>query len=200
MEWEKYSKKYFNIDTYDDTKSGIRVEIHEGGSIHIEEEEFSLRVKTRSERDNPKNRNYAIEHHDGPPHNFPHIQFKFVTEEIGKIRIRIDLKNPEEYNRAVLGFIYKIKEVIEELEDHKKGITNEVMVLELVNGLKDESKFLTEKLIQGVNKYSLDFEDKKLYPEGIKKLEANPLLIDFLGKPVVSSIKKEYKKFEDKHS
>ncbi len=192
MEWVKYSDKYFNKKIFDE--AGIRVEIKEGGNIAIEEEEFSLRVTTRSERDHPKNRNYAIEHHTDPPHDFPHIQFKFFTDAIGKIRIRVDLADAEEYDRAVKGFIYKIKNVLEDLEDHKDGITAEIMVLDLVNNLEAESDFLTTKLLEGVQKYSLKFEDKKLVPEGITKLKENPLLLEFLGEPVITSIEEEYEK------
>jgi hypothetical protein len=197
MEWGKYSNKYFHTTTYEDSKSGVRVEVSEGGNVNITEEGFSLRVKTRSERYMPKHRNYAIEHHPDPPHDFPHIQFKFITEEIGTIRIRIDLKDSEEYDRAVLGFIYNIKNVLEELETHKKGITAEVMVLELVNKLEKESNFLSQKLIQGVAKYSLDFEDRKLHPGGINKLKENRLLIDFLGEPIIKSIEDQYNKHNE---
>ncbi|MBN1544318.1 hypothetical protein JW898_02545 [Candidatus Woesearchaeota archaeon] len=193
MEWVKYSNKYFHQTTYDDSKSGIRVEVAEGGNINIIEEGFSLRVKTRSERDVPKHRNYAIEHHPDQPHDFPHIQFKFITEEIGTIRIRIDLADSEEYDRAVKGFIYKIKTALDELEEHKEGITGEILVLDLVNQLSSESKFLSCKMAEGIAKYSLDFEDKKLRQEGINNLKSNHLLLEFMGRPVINSIETAFK-------
>ena len=94
----------------------------------------------------PVHRDYAIEHHPGERHSFPHLQFKFHTEEIGQFRLRIDIKDSAEYKKAILGFIYKIKDVLKHLENFRKGITSEILVLDLVNDLKDEGNFLGQKI------------------------------------------------------
>ena len=93
-----FSKKYFNKLLFDENK--IRVVIREIPSIDISDEEYSLRVSTRYE-DPAMHRDYVIEHHLPPAlHAFPHLQFKFHTEEIGQFRIRIDIKDSEEYKKA----------------------------------------------------------------------------------------------------
>jgi len=165
------SKKYFNKLIFD--KDNIRVVVKEIPSISISEEEYSLRVSTRFEA---VYRDYAIEHHSGK-HSFPHLQFKFHTEEIGQFRVRIDIKDTSEYKKAILGFIYKIKDVLGDLEKFRKGITSEILVLDLVNGLKSDGDFLSMKMKEGIEKYSLELDRAKL-----GKLKENPLLVGFLGR------------------
>lgn len=170
-----FSKKYFNKFIFD--KDNLRVVVKEIPSINISEEEYSLRVSTRYEDPKTIHRDYAIEHHLGSKHSYPHLQFKFHTEEIGQFRIRIDIKDSEEYKKAILGFIYKIKSVLNHLEKFRRGITSEILVLDLVNTLKDEGLFLDQKINKGIKKYSLEFDQTKK----LDKLKKNPLLIDFLG-------------------
>ena len=176
-----FSKKYFKEKIVDDPKSKVRVTINENPSFSIAEEEYSLRVTTRYENPATIHRDYAIEHHTDPPHDFPHLQFKFHTEEIGQFRMRIDIASHEEYKRAIQGFIYKIKEILEDVERFKQGITNEMLVLELVNELKSDSRFLDQKIKESIKKYLPEF-DKGVSKDKIERLGKNPLLIAFMGK------------------
>lgn len=180
-----FSKKYFNKLVFDE--DNIRVVVKEIPSIDILEEEYSLRVSTRFEDVSTIHRDYAIEHHPVSKHPFPHLQFKFNTEEIGQFRIRIDVMDSNEYKKAILGFIYKIKGVLEHLEKFKEGITSQILVLDLVNDLKNEGKFLGQKINEGIKKYYLEFDHK----ERIDKLKKNPLLIDFLGKENIKLIESQ---------
>ena len=97
-----FSKKYFKKLVCEDQQSNVRIEVTEKPSINLNEEGYSLRVTTRFEEKITINRTYAIEHHLPPiTHNFPHLQFKFHTEEIGQFRIRIDLEEDNEFNDAI---------------------------------------------------------------------------------------------------
>ena len=188
MEEFHFSKTYFNKLIFNDEDSKIRILVNEIPSFNISEEEYSLRVETRHEEAPPVHRKYAIEHHTNiPKHSFPHLQFKFHTEEIGTFRIRLDFNNSEEYKKAILGFIYKIKEVLENLEKHKTGIVNEILVLDLVNQLSKESEFLTGKIFESLDKYGLELDDSDKGRK-VKRLENNPLLIGFLGKDNIRKI------------
>lgn len=189
-----FSKTYFNKLEYDDKEANIRIIIKEIPSLEIFEEDYSLRVETQHEEDSTIHRKYAIEHHskfDKP--NYPHLQFKFHTEEIGQFRIRIDTNTPDEYKKAILGFIYKIKNVLEELEKFRKGITEEILVLDLVNGLEKEGEFLTIKMMEGIKKYKLEFDKKRGAVDKLKQLRKNPLLIDFMGKDNIKLVEESYK-------
>jgi len=186
-----FSKKYFQKQVFEDIEAKVRVEVSETPSLNITEEEYSLRVTTRYEDPDAIHRNYAIEHHMPPSrHNFPHLQFKFHTEEIGQFRIRIDIEDSDDYKRAILGFIYKIKNVLEDLERLRKGITNEVLVLQLVNQLEKEGDFLSKKISDGIKKYSLEFNEKRGTKDKLSKLSKNPLLLDFLGKENMQMLSK----------
>lgn len=91
-----FSKTYFNKLILDDSESGLRIVINEKPSIEISEEEYSLRISTRYIDSKTINRDYAIEHHLPPSkHSFPHLQFRFHTEEIGQFRLRINIKDSE---------------------------------------------------------------------------------------------------------
>lgn len=185
-----FSNKYFNKKIFDDSYYNIRVEIKETPSLEISEEEYSLRITTRYEKSKSVYRNYAIEHNLPPAkHCFPHLQFKFHSEGIGQFRIRIDIKNKEEYKNAILGFIYKIKEVLGDLEKIREGITNEILVLRLVNKLEKEGEFLTKKIHEGIKKYSLEFDEKKRLRDKLRKLEEHRLLHGFIGKNNIKLIK-----------
>jgi hypothetical protein len=187
------SKIYFNKTICDDADSNVRVVVSETPSLDVLEEEYSLRVETRHEDKNIVNRNYAIEHHNQEKHFFPHIQFKFHTEEIGTFRIRVDFADSDEYMKGVLGFIFKIKKVLNDLEKYKVGITEEILVLDLVDKLSDEGKFLTNKIYEGIKKYSVEF-DNNGESKKIDNVNKNPLLLDFLGKENVDIIVKNYNK------
>lgn len=187
-----FSKKYFNKLILDDSK--IRVVVDETPSLSIIEEEYSLRVTTRHEENKTVHRDYAIEHHLPPAkHFFPHLQFKFHTEEIGQFRIRIDTKNSDEYKKAILGFIYKIKNVLQDLEKFRKGITEEILVLNLVNTLEKEGEFLTRKIYEGIKKYKLEFDEKRGARDKLETLGKNPLLLDFMGKENIRLVQESYK-------
>ena len=189
-----FTKTYFNKTIFEDIESGVRVVVDEKPSFNLSEEEYSLRVSTRFEETKTVHRNYAIEHHMPPvKHSFPHLQFKFHTEEIGQFRIRIDLKDDEEYKMAVLGFIYKIKDVLTEMERFKKGLTEEILIIKLVSQLKEEGNFLMQKMGEGISKYRIEFDDKGKR-EKLEKLKQNNLLLDFIGSDNMDKIEKEYLK------
>jgi len=182
-----FTKTYFNLLLFEDAKAGVRVVINETPSINMAEEEYSLRVSTRF-ISGMIHKDYAIEHHLPPlKHNFPHLQFKFHTEEIGQFRIRIDVNNEEEYRQAILGFIYKIKKQIEKLENLSEGITNKILVVELVNELENEENVLNNKILEGIKKCNVEFD--MMENNKIEKLKQNALLIEFFGKECVDLIK-----------
>ncbi len=177
-----FSKTYFKKEILDDPYSKIRIVINEKPCLEISEEEYSLRISTRYEDLDTVHRNYAIEHHLHPSkHSFPHLQFKFHTDGVGQFRIRIDIANQEEYKRAILGFIYQIKNILNDLEKFRKGVTDEILVLDLVNQLENESKFLVQKINEGINTYSAEF-DEGVTQNKIKNLYKNHLLLAFIGK------------------
>ena len=183
-----FIKTYFNKPIYD--KSGVRVVIDERPSLNILEEEYSFRITTRFENPKTVHRDYAIEHHMPPAkHSYPHLQFKFHTEEIGQFRLRIDIADEMEYRKAVLGFIFKTKSILEELEKYSKGITNDIMVVSLVNQLKSDGDFLSRKIADGIKAYSIEFDRKRLKAGSFGKLKENKLLLDFIGPGNIISFK-----------
>jgi hypothetical protein len=191
---EKLTKKYIKKEIYDDHATGIRVIIRETGYFFVFEEGYSLKISTRQSLPKFIHRDYIIEHHVQPPHNFPHLQFKFTSEEIGQFRLRIDIKNQEEYKKAILGFVYKIKDVISTLEESKPGITSEILNVRQVNSLKIHGDFLTKKIEEGLKKYSIDFDQEKNRRSQIRVMQGHPLFIGFIGKKNISTIQAELKK------
>lgn len=188
-----FSKIYFNKEIFDDPSTKIRVVIDETPSLDITQEEYSLRISTRHEEDKSIHRDYAIEHALPPSkHSFPHVQFKFHTEEIGQFRIRIDFKDHEEYRKGVLGFIYKIKNILESLEKFREGITEEILVLDLVKKLEREGNLLTQKIQEGIRKYALEFDEEEKLRKNLKRLEQNHLLLNFMGLKNVKLIENSY--------
>jgi hypothetical protein len=189
-----FSKIYFNKLIFDDPNTKIRIVVDETPSLDINQEEYSLRVTTRHEEDRMIHRDYAIEHALSPSkHAFPHIQFKFHTEEVGQFRVRVDFENQEEYKKGVLGFIYKIKDILTYLEKFRKGITNEILVIELVNNLDKEAEFLTNKINEGIKKYSIIFDGEEKIRDKLKRLEQNQLLLEFMGLDNIKLIEDSYK-------
>ncbi len=181
-----FSKIYFNKLTLDDPESNIIVRINEKPSLDVEEEDYSLRVETSFEKDRPIHRNYAIEHHRmQKKHQNPHLQFKFSTEHI-VFRLNLKFKDAEEYKKAILGFIYKIKKVLGELEELKPGITEEILVLELVDELREEELFLNKKIIES----KIEF-DEKITKKELREMKENPLLISFFGNKSIAKIEKD---------
>lgn len=179
---------------YDDPESTIRVVVTETPSMDIEHEDYSLRIETRHQEIKPVHRKYAIEHHKGQEkHKYPHLQFTFHTEEIGTFWIRLDFKDVIEYEKAILGFIYKIKKVLEELEQYKKGIAEDILILELVENLATEGDFLTNKIAESIEKYQIEFQDEIPRRELVSKINSNELLIEFLGNSNIKKIQENYK-------
>ena len=86
-----------------------------------------------------------------------------------------------------------MKETLENLEKFSKGITNEMMVIDLVKKLNEEGKFLSKKIEQGIRKYSIEFDQKRKKEESLGRLKANPLLLGFIGKNNIKLIENEYK-------
>lgn len=190
-----FSKKYFNRLIYDDIESNIRIIIKEIPSLDISEEDYSLRVETHHEEDKLIHRKYAIEHHSKQDkHNYPHLQFKFHTEEIGTFWLRLEFNTQEEYRKAILGFIYKIKNILEDLERFKLGICGEILVLDLVNNLSNEGIFLTEKISESIVKHQLEFQNDGYGRDKVKSISRNYLLIDFLGQDNVTKVVESYTK------
>ena len=188
-----FSNRYFNKLIYDDIESNIRVTIKEIPSLDVSEEDYSLRVETHHEEEKLIHRKYAIEHHSKQhKHDYPHLQFKFHTEEIGAFWLRLEFKTQNEYKKAILGFIYKIKNVLEDLERFKPGICGDILVLALVNNLSKEGRFLTQKISESINKHQLEFQKYGCTREKVKSLNKNPLLIDFLGKNNVTKVVESY--------
>ena len=188
-----FSKTYFNKTIFNDEASNIRVVVKETPSLEISKEDYSLRIETRHEDEKIIHRNYAIEHHlSQQKYAFPHIQFKFHTEEIGSFRIRLDFENSEEYKRAILGFIYRINIILMDLEKYRKGITEEILVVNLVNNLYKEGDFLAIKISESFSKYAIEFDKTKDVKNRVDKLKKNILLLDFLGKQNVSNLVELY--------
>ena len=188
-----FSKTYFKTLTYDDREANIRILVKEIPSLEISEEEYSLRVETHHEEEILIHRHYAIEHHSKfDKHNYPHLQFKFHTEEIGTFWLRLDFKSSEEYKKAILGFIYKMKEVMSNLERLKPGITADILVLDLVNTLSEEGTFLTSKITESIFRYQLEFQNDGLARDKANQLAKNQLLLNFLGEENVSKVIESY--------
>lgn len=188
-----FSKTYFNKEIFDDPSAKIRVVVSEHPSLDIAEEEYSLRITTRHQENKPINRYYAIEHSLPPSkHDFPHVQFKFHTEEVGQFRVRVDFEDQEEYKKGVLGFIYKIKNILGSLEKFREGITREILVLELVEKLNKEGDFLTSKIHEGISKYALEFDEEQGLRSKLVKLEHHPLILNFMGINDIKLIEKAY--------
>jgi len=186
----KFSETYFNTLLFDDSESNIRVVIKETPSLEIEQEQYSLRIKTRHEEKEDIYRDYAIEHHPKQEkHKYPHLQFKFHTEEVGTFRLNLSFKNKKEYRRAILGFIFKIKRVISDLEKYKQGITEEILKIDEVNKLEEEGCFLSSKMAESITNSQIEFDGNDPPRDKINKLNQNPLLLDFLGKENVEKIK-----------
>lgn len=184
-----FSPKYFNKFILDDLENKLRIVIHEKPCLNISEEGYSLRITTRYENIKTIHRDIAIEHHLPPAkHDFPHLQIKFTSEKIGQFRIRIDIKDMEEYQKLILGFIFQIKKILEELEHIRVGITKEILVLELVNELSKENLFFQEKINEWFIKYLPEIYNN-LTIENLNNLKTNPFLISFLGKENLKLIK-----------
>lgn len=187
-----FTKKYFKQQIYDDSSARVRVEVKETPSISMHEEGYYLGISTRYEKPKATSRHYSIAHHSKQAkHSFPHLQFNFHTEEIGQFRIRIDIKDNEEYEKAILGFIYKIKIILEDLEELSKGITDKLLVLPLVNGLSEEGNFLTNKIQEGISKYGVGFDKRRIKKDSINKASINPILTEFLGNKSINLIKQK---------
>ncbi len=190
----RFAKNYFHTLLFDDPESNIRVIVKEKPSFEVMEEEYSLRVETHHEETGAIHRKYAIEHHSKQDkHNYPHLQFKFHTEEIGTFRLRLDFNSTEEYQRAILGFIYKIKNVLADLERFRKGILSELMILEKVDQLSAEGEFLSLKIAESISQVEFDM-DGKYTRDKVQRLNQNPLLLDFIGQENVEKLTKNYTK------
>ncbi|MBU2589840.1 MAG: hypothetical protein KKB39_03690 [Nanoarchaeota archaeon] len=190
-----FSKKYFNKLIYDDIESNIRIIIKEIPSLDVYEEDYSLRVETHHEERKLIHRKYAIEHHSRQDkHNYPHLQFKFHTEEIGTFWLRLEFETQDEYKKAILGFIYKIKNILEDLERFKPGICDDILVLTLVKNLSKEGEFLTQKISESIAKHELEFQNYGNTRDKVKSLHNNPLLINFLGEDNVTKVAASYGK------
>ncbi len=182
-----FTKKYFKKTIFNDPETNVRVEISETPSIDISEEEYSLRISTRHTEEREIHRRYAIEHHlMQEKHRTPHLQFKFHTEKIGTFRIFLDIENSEEYKKAILGFIYKIKDVLKNIERHHPGITEELLVMELVSKLKKEEEFLKEKLTESINNKKVGFDE--ISEESMISIKNNSLLSEFLGERNINKL------------
>jgi hypothetical protein len=169
--------------------------VKEKPSFEISEEEYSLRVETNHHEGSCIHRKYAIEHHpQQDKHNTPHLQFKFHTEEVGTFWLCLNFKNEEKYQKAILGFIYKIKNVLVDLEKYKRGITQEIMKIDAVNGLESEGDFLTLKITESIISSQIEFDATSEPRDKIQNINKNHLLIDFLGKQNTNLLMERYPK------
>jgi len=194
----QFSKDYFNSFIFEDHESNLRILVREKPSFEVTEEEYSLRVETNHLDGNTVHRNYAIEHHPKQDkHATPHLQFKFHTEEVGTFRLNLNFNNLEEYQKAILGFIYKIKGVIVDLEKYRKGITEEILKLEEVNKLEKEGEFLSLKITESITQSQIEFDDTGYPRDKVHKISKNTLLIDFLGEKNVDKLKERYPRKKD---
>lgn len=67
------------------------------------------------------------------------------------------------------------------------------MVIELVNNLGKEAEFLTNKINEGIKKYSIIFDGEEKIEDKLKKLEQNQLLLEFIGLDNIKLIEDSYK-------
>lgn len=186
-----FAHKYFHKLIFEDNAINLRISIKETPSIDVSEEDYSLRIETRHEDIKLIHREYAIEHHSRQEkHNIPHLQFKFHTEEIGSFWILLNFKENAEYNKAILGFIYKIKGVLDNMEKLCPGITNELMVAKEVDKLKANGDFLMKKIAESLENSQIEFKDSSNTRQTCANLQNNPLLLEFLGKSNVTKIVK----------
>ena len=81
---------------------------------------------------------------------------------------------------------------MESLEKIREGITNEILVLDLVDALKKEGDFLTSKIHEGILKYALAFDEEYGLRSKLVKLEHHPLLLNFMGINDIKLIEKAY--------
>jgi len=181
-----FSKKYFNSVRFED--ASVTVKVTERPSFDVFEEEYSLRVMTTQVVEQLVHREYAIEQHHKPKHDFPHSQFHFHTEEIGTFWIMLEFKDSKEYETAILGFIYKMKGVLRQLEKHSSGISEKILVLELVDGLSEQGKFLEQKIGESIARHSFELAKDGMPREKLNKLRNNPLLVEFLGEKNIAGI------------
>ena len=183
-----FTKTYFKKTLFDEPESKIRIVVSETPSIEVEEESYSLRLETRHEDDFITHRNYAIEHHlEQKKHNYPHLQFKFHDENIGTIYLKLQIKNSSEYEKVILGFIYKLKSVVlNDLEKYRKGITEEILIIHLVEELINEGKFLDGKIKESLSNSLLELKDKNIKKVQLKN---SRLLNKFLGIDNIKKIK-----------
>lgn len=186
-----FTHKYFHKLIFEDNAIKLRISIKETPSIDVSEEDYSLRIETRHENLKLIHREYAIEHHSmQDKHKCPHLQFKFYTEEIGSFWIQLDFKDSDEYHRAILGFIYKIKGVLKDLERLCPGITNEMMAAKEVDKLKANGDFLMKKIAESLENSRIEFKDSGNTKTKCENLRNNPLLLEFLGENNMKNIVK----------
>ena len=76
---------------------------------------------------------------------------------------------------------------------YKKGITKDILVLELVEDLVKEGDFLTKKIAESIEKYQIEFQDEIPKRELVSKINSNELLIEFLGSHNIKKIQETYK-------
>ena len=79
-----------------------------------------------------------------------------------------------------------------DLEKYRKGITEEILVVNLVNNLYKEGDFLAIKISESFSKYAIEFDKTKDVKNRVDKLKRNILLLDFLGKQNVSKLVELY--------
>ncbi len=168
-------------------KGDIRIEIIEMPCQNRNEEEYRFRMKSRHiEEEITIHRDIAIEHHqprDTHPHGSEHLQFKFSSEDFGKIRINLDIKNDDEYKRCILGFLSMLRDIISTFEKHRKNITKEILNLEMFNELENHRSFLKEKIANSLiqSRIEMDAEEgiKIINKESLENLKQNEALLPF---------------------
>jgi len=168
-------------------KGDVRIEIVEVPCQNPNEEEYRFRMKSRhKEEEIVIHRDIAIEHHEPigiHPHSSEHLQFKFSSKDIGKIRINLDIKNDDEYKRCILGFLSILRSIIGTFEKYHKNITEEILNLEMFNGLEEHHSFLKEKISNSLiqSRIEMDAEEgiKVIDKESLENFKKNEVLLPF---------------------
>ena len=130
--------------------------------------EFSMRFEHHEyQKETVFQRDFAIEHH--PPekseHTDPHLQIKIhgndSNDKVGKLWLTLTLKDDEEYERCIKGFICVLDEITHIC---KKNLDKELLDLSEIKKIQPEKEFLMNKV-----KESLEANGIKYKPSEGKK-------------------------------
>jgi hypothetical protein len=78
-----------------------------------------------------------------------------------------------------------MKDILGTLEESRPGITNEILKLEKVNRLASNGRFLEIKMNESISSIQLERQPANAK---IQNLKTNPLLISFMGAPMIEKV------------